>query len=135
MKKILFSSLMAIVCILVTSCSSTGTPGKALSHYMDDLNNKNYEVVVNGIAFSDELTAEELQTRKEQWKALLEGKSAKTIDQQGGIASFEIIAEEFSEDGNSATVTYKQVYGDGTEKEGSQKMIKKDGKWLMDINK
>lgn len=135
MKKILFSSLMAIVCFLIASCSSTDTPGQALSHYMDALKNKNYEEVVNGIAFPDKLTPEELQQAKEQWRVLLEEKSAKTIEQQGGIASFEILSEEISEDGNSATVTYKQVFGNGTEDDGTQKMVKKEGKWLMDINK
>lgn len=135
MKKILFSSLMAIVCFLIASCSSTDTPGQALSHYMDALKNKNYEEVVNGIAFPDKLTPEELQQAKEQWRALLEEKSAKTIEQQGGIASFEILSEEISEDGNSATVTYKQVFGNGTEDDGTQKMVKKEGKWQMDINK
>lgn len=135
MKKILFSSLMAIVCFLIASCSSTDTPGQALSHYMDALKNKNYEEVVNGIAFPDKLTPEELQQAKEQWRALLEEKSAKTIEQQGGIAGFEILSEEISEDGNSATVTYKQVFGNGTEDDGTQKMVKKEGKWLMDINK
>ena len=93
------------------------------------------EEVVNGIAFPDKLTPEELQQAKEQWRALLEEKSAKTIEQQGGIASFEILSEEISEDGNSATVTYKQVFGNGTEDDGTQKMVKKEGKWLMDINK
>lgn len=40
-----------------------------------------------------------------------------------------------TEDGNSAIVTYKQHYGDGSVKEDTQKMIKVDGKWLMDIGK
>ena len=47
----------------------------------------------------------------------------------------EIVSEEMAEDGNSAIVTYKQHYGDGSVKEDTQKMIKVDGKWLMDIGK
>ena len=135
MKKILFSSLMAIVCFLIASCSSTDTPGQALSHYMDALKNKNYEEVVNGIAFPDKLTPEELQQAKEQWRALLEEKSAKTIEQQGGIASFEILSEEISEDGMTAKVSVKITYNDGSEETDNWDLAKSGDDWKWSLNK
>ena len=52
-------------------------------------------------------------------------------DQHGAIKSIEIISEEISEDGTTAEVEYKQVFEDGTEDEGTQTMVKKDGKWLI----
>ena len=61
--------------------------------------------------------------------------SCKTIEKKGGLKEVEIVSEEMAEDGNSAIVTYKQHYGDGSVKEDTQKMIKVDGKWLMDIGK
>ena len=134
MKKILYLSLMAIVSLLIASCSNN-SPGSALKHYMDAMNDKNFEEVADGIAFKEGLTPEQQQQVREGWITLLQDKSEKSAEQQGAIKSFEIISEEISEDGTTAEVKYKQVFEDGTEKEGTQAMVKRDGKWLMDVGK
>ena len=136
MKKILYLSLMAIVSLLIASCSNN-SPGSALKHYMDAMNDKNFEEVVDGIAFKEGLTPEQQQQVRERWRwiTLLQDKAEKSAEQQGAIKSFEIISEEISEDGTTAEVKYKQVFEDGTEKEGTQAMVKRDGKWLMDVGK
>ncbi|HIZ26795.1 DUF4878 domain-containing protein [Barnesiella sp. An55] len=134
MKKILYLSLMAIVSLLIASCSNN-SPGSALKHYMDAMNDKNFEEVVDGIAFKEGLTPEQQQQVRERWITLLQDKAEKSAEQQGAIKSFEIISEEISEDGTTAEVKYKQVFEDGTEKEGTQAMVKRDGKWLMDVGK
>lgn len=134
MKKILYLSLMAIVSLLIASCSNN-SPGSALKHYMDAMNDKNFEEVANGIAFKEGLTPEQQQQMREGWITLLQDKAEKSAEQQGAIKSFEIISEEISEDGTTAEVKYKQVFEDGTEKEGTQAMVKRDGKWLMDVGK
>ncbi|WP_246368578.1 DUF4878 domain-containing protein [Phocaeicola faecicola] len=66
---------------------------------------------------------------------MIKEKGAKTLDEKGGLKEIEIVSEEIAEDGNSAVVTFKQHYGDGSVKEDTQKMAKVDGKWLMDIGK
>lgn len=134
MKKILYLSLMAIVSLLIASCSNN-SPGSALKHYMDAMNDKNFEEVADGIAFKEGLTPEQQQQVREGWITLLQDKAEKSAEQQGAIKSFEIISEEISEDGTTAKVKYKQVFEDGTEKEGTQAMVKRDGKWLMDVGK
>lgn len=134
MKKILYLSLMAIVSLLIASCSNN-SPGSALKHYMDAMNDKNFEEVADGIAFKEGLTPEQQQQMREGWITLLQDKAEKSAEQQGAIKSFEIISEEISEDGTTAEVKYKQVFEDGTEKEGTQAMVKRDGKWLMDVGK
>lgn len=134
MKKLLYLSLMAIVSLLIASCSNN-SPGSALKHYMDAMNDKNFEEVADGIAFKEGLTPEQQQQVREGWITLLQDKAEKSAEQQGAIKSFEIISEEISEDGTTAEVKYKQVFEDGTEKEGTQAMVKRDGKWLMDVGK
>ena len=126
MKKILYLSLMAIVSLLIASCSNN-SPGSALKHYMDAMNDKNFEEVADGIAFKEGLTPEQQQQVREGWITLLQDKAEKSAEQQGAIKSFEIISEEISEDGTTAEVKYKQVFEDGTEKEGTQAMDKRDG--------
>lgn len=51
------------------------------------------------------------------------------------VDCIEILSEEISEDGNTATVKIKQTYGNGETQEGTQSMVKRDGKWLMSIDK
>ena len=103
--------------------------------YVEELKAGNYEKFVEGIAFKDDLAAEQIQEQKAMWTSLLQEKTGKEFEKQGGLNGIEILSEEISEDGNSAVVTFKMMYGDGSEKEDSQNMVKKDGKWLMDINK
>ena len=95
----------------------------------------NYEKFVDGIAFKDGLSGEEIEQQKKMWISLLEEKGTKEFEKKGGIESIEIISEEIAEDGNSAVVKFKQTFGNGEVDEDSQTMVKKDGKWLMDINK
>ncbi|HIX26199.1 MAG TPA: DUF4878 domain-containing protein [Candidatus Barnesiella excrementigallinarum] len=137
MKRVLYLSMMVAALFMMASCSSSSSdsPSKALNGYVDELKAGNYEKFVEGIAFKDGLSDEEIQSGKAMWVGLLQDKGAKEFEKRGGLKGIEIISEEISEDGNSAVVTFKQMFGDGTETEDTQNMVKKDGKWLMDVNK
>lgn len=135
MKSFLYLSMMVVAMFVMASCSSADTPGKALEQYMEAAKSGNYEKFVDGIAFKDGLSGEEIEQQKKMWISLLEEKGTKEFEKKGGIESIEIISEEIAEDGNSAVVKFKQTFGNGEVDEDSQTMVKKDGKWLMDINK
>lgn len=135
MKRFLYLSMMAVAMFVMAACSSTSTPGKALEQYMEAAKKGNYEKFVDGIAFKDGLSGEEIEQQKKMWISLLEEKGTKEFEKKGGIESIEIISEEIAEDGNSAVVKFKQTFGNGEVDEDSQTMVKKDGKWLMNINK
>ena len=66
---------------------------------------------------------------------MLKEKVSKEYEKKDGLKSIEIISEEISEDGNSATVKIKQTYGNGETQDGTQSMVKRDGKWLMSVDK
>ena len=136
MKRMLSFGMCIIALVLMVSCSSSSaTPGAALKGYVEELKAGNYEKFVEGIAFKDDLAAEQIQEQKAMWTSLLQEKAGKEFEKQGGLNGIEILSEEISEDGNSAVVTFKMMYGKKKKKEDSQNMVKKDGKWLMDINK
>ena len=101
---------------------------------MSALKDKNYEKFVDGINISKG-SPEEVEEARKGLVSIMEEKAGKILEKNGGIKSIEIISEEIAEDGNSAVVKFKQIYGDDTEKEDSQKMVKVDGKWLMDVGK
>ncbi len=135
MKRFFYFSMMAIAMMMFACSTSSSTPSDALLEYVDLLKAGKYEQFVEGMAFKEGLTQEQIQEQKAMWASLLQEKGAKEYEKLGGLKGIEITSEEISEDGNSAVIKFKQTFGDGTTKDGSQAMVKRDGKWLMDINK
>lgn len=135
MKRLFYFSMMAIAIMMMSACSTSSTPSDALLEYVDLLKAGKYEKFVDGMAFKDGLTQEQMQEQKAMLTSLLQEKGAKEYEKLGGLQGVEITSEEISEDGTRAVVKFKQTFGNGTTKDGSQAMVKKDGKWLMDINK
>lgn len=135
MKKLVYYSLMAIAAVLfMVSCSSTSTPSGAMKKYLSAVKSGDYEEFVEGINFS-KVDPQKLDETREGFTAMMKEKGAEDLEKKGGLKDFEILSEEINEDGNSAVVAYKQIYGNGEEEESKQKMVKVDGKWLMDIGK
>ena len=122
--------LLALVAIIVMACSSN-TPGGAALKYYNDVKNGNYEAYVEGIAFKEEITAED----KEQFVTLMKEKADKEYKKKEGISKVEMLSEEIAEDGQTATVTMKITYGNGETEEPDVAMVLKDGAWKMDMKK
>lgn len=133
MKKLMYLGMMLVVALAMASCSSGG-PGSALKDYVTAMKDGDYEKFVNGIDFS-KTDPDKVEEARQGYVALLQEKGGKELEKKGGLKSIEVISEKIAEDGNSAVVTFKQVYGNGEESEDEQKMVKVDGKWLMDIGK
>lgn len=131
MKKVFYFSLMVMAMFMMAACSSSSSPGDAMKKYSNYLIKGDYEKFVDGIALDDSETADKLKEQKAGFVALLRDKVGKEYEKMGGLKSIEIL----SEDGNTATVKIKQTYGNGETQEGTQSMVKRDGKWLMSIDK
>ena len=79
---------------------------------------------------------DEGNNEKEQLVALLREKGTKAMEKKQGLKSYEVLSEEISEDGNSATVKMKMVYGDGSEDTQDLKLVKNDdGDWRLTMGK
>jgi hypothetical protein len=133
--KSIFTFILAIaaVGVVATSCSSgAATPGAAAKTYTQYMADGQYEKLVDNIYFED-------ASQAEQSKAMLVGmmkdKGAKSLEEKGGLKSFEVVSEEIAEDGKTAKVTMKHVYGNGETEEDSMDLILVDGKWLMSMDK
>ena len=80
--------------------------------------------------------SDEGNNEKEQLVALLREKGTKAMEKKQGLKSYEVLSEEISEDGNSATVKMKMVYGDGSEDTQDLKLVKNDdGDWRLTMGK
>jgi len=135
MKKVFYFSLMIMTMFVMAACSSSGGPGDAMKKYGNYLIKGNYEKFVDGLAFDQDATPDKLKEQKDGLVSMLKEKVSKEYEKMGGLKSIEVLSEEISEDGNTATVKIKQTYGNGETQEGSQTMVKRDGKWLMSVDK
>ena len=109
--------------------------GDAMKKYGNYLIKGDYEKFVDGLAFDESVGAEKMKEQKDGLVSMLKEKVSKEYEKKDGLKSIEIISEEISEDGNTATVKIKQTYGNGETQDGTQSMVKRDGKWLMSVDK
>ena len=138
MKKVLSFLTVAVIAFFTVNCgggkSSNGPASIEKSIYVQ-LQKGNYEKAV-------EIMLKNLDTEKDpsaeesaQFLSAFTEKAKESNEAKGGIKSFEIVGEEFSEDGLSATVSTKIVYGNGNEATETSKYVNKDGKWKLSMGK
>ena len=122
----IFLSVFGLV--LLTACSSRSDAEKALQDYFDAMQNKDFKTVVDGMNFDRKPTEEE----KEQFAALLEDKAARDLEK---VKEYKVVRDSVVVEDSLSVVFYQEIMQDGTIEEQKQKMVKRDGKWLMDLGK
>lgn len=133
--KRLFTFFAVAVAMFMVSCSSApATPSDAAVEYYQCVANGDYEAFANAIHY-DTTDPEEIAEGKAMIISLYKEKAAPEIEKKGGVKSVEATGETISEDGNTANVQLKIVYGDGSEKTEDVKMVKVDDKWLLAFDK
>lgn len=128
-KKLFFILAVAFVAIFMVSCGgSSNAPSKTVTAFYDAIKSKNYDKAI-GLFYKDKdekMTDSEVQ----KVKALLMA-SQEQMDKKGGIKDVEILNEEIAQNGETATVKVKVVYGDDSDDEENVDLKKVDGKWKM----
>lgn len=132
MKKLFYIALAVVTMGLIVSCAPK-TPGAAAKSLMEAAAAGDYDKFIDGVAMDG--SAEEIEQSKTMLKALMTEKAAPEMEKKGGLKSVEVVEETIAEDGQSATVKLKSVFGDGTEEEDSQNMVLVDGVWKMEMDK
>lgn len=132
MKTLITLSCLVVAVLSFISCSPS-SPGKALKGYLNDIKNENYESFMEGVYFHEGMDEQRKEKKRAQLLAIIKDKGTHEYEKKGGVKSIEIISERVWEDGENATVEFKQTYGNGEEIIEKQKMVKKDGKWLIDL--
>lgn len=140
MKKLFLSMFVAVAALVLWSCGASNTPRGVAEKAVECLQNEDYDGYLDLVFLKGEDDKDydeaKMKEGKEQLAALLKEKGKKTMDKKGGIKSYEVVSEEISEDGNSAKVTMKTVYGDGSEDTSKMKLVKNSkGDWKISMNK
>ena len=139
MKKI-FSVLAVVAIVFFTSNCGGGSGG---SNSPASINKSIYTQMQKGnYKKAVEIMVENLDSKKAssdkekaQFLTMFAEKAKESAEAKGGIKKFEIVEEKISEDGLSATVSTKIVFGNGDETTEKSKYVKQDGKWKLSMNK
>ena len=94
-----------------------------------------YKGFVQGLAVDETKTPEEQEQARQAIESLLTEKSSQSMAEKGGLKDVQILEETIAEDGKTATIKAKMIYGNGEEQENTQKMIKQGDEWKMDSGK
>ncbi len=132
MKKIL--GLLAVVMgmFAFTACSGGNTPSGVVADAYDAFIDKDYAEFVDYIHQQDGVTKQE----REEFIQMLEEKGEMSIEQTGGLVSYEILSEEIAEDGQSALVKTKLTMGNGKTDDERVRLVKNaDGEWKISMGK
>lgn len=133
MKKLFISMFVAVVAFTLWSCGPANTPSAVAEEACKCVQNEDYEGYVE---LMDLKETKNQESEKQQFVAMLREKGTKTMEKKQGIKSYKVESEEISEDGKSATVNMKVVYGDGSEDTSKIKLVKNDkGEWKVSLGK
>ena len=134
MKK-LFTLFAVAVAMFMASCAGApATPSDAAVEYYQYVANGDYVAFADAIHF-DTTDPEEIAEGKAMVVSLYKEKAAPQMEAKSGVKSVEATGETISEDGNTANVQLKVIYGDGSEKTEDVKLVKVDNKWLLAFDK
>lgn len=133
MKKVL--SVFALVALVfMVSCGGSSTPADAAVNVYQMVQDGNYEGVADNVYYDSD-NAEEVAEAKAMVVSLFKEKAGPMIESKGGVKNVEVVSETIAEDGQSAVVALKIVYGDGSEETDDISMKLDDGKWKLSMDK
>lgn len=137
MKKQLAVLLLGMMAVgFMTSCGSGNSPSAVVKKNIECIKNKDAKGVVE-LTYLDDIanSPEDLEEAKAQFLSMLQEGAFESLEEKGGVKSFEILNEDVSdnpEPGSIAFVTVKTVYGNGEEYENKVKTVMdKNGKWKV----
>ena len=129
---------LAVITFFIVNCSGDkNTPAGIEKAILSQIKSGNYdkaaEITVEHLNLSGENDEELSQA---ELLALFTDKAKESNEKKGGLKSFKILEEKFSDDGLSAVVSTKSTFGDGTEDTNESKYAKgEDGKWYLSFGK
>ena len=122
--------LVGIIALVAVNCGGSAgtTPAGIEKSIYSQFQKGNYEKGME--LYFNNMAGAETEKQDEMIKALAE-KAKQSFEAKGGIKDFEVIEETIDESGEKAVVVSKITYGDGTEKQETNKYVKVDGQWKI----
>lgn len=135
MKNLMRMAAMMVVALAMFACGGgSNTPTGVAEKAMKCLQKGDYEGYVD-LLYVKAKEGKDVAEEKKQFTALVQEKGGKSIEQKGGIKSYETVSEEIDESGEKAVVKMKVVYGNSEDEEAFKLRKDEDGKWKIDLSK
>lgn len=131
MKKLVLSIFAGFCALIMVSCAGEATPANEAETYLENVKSGDWKAVIDQLYFKSEVTDEQ----KAGLASMIEEKAQKSIEKDGTIESYELVSETIDETGEKAKVEYLIKYSTGKEKNETVKLVKIDGKWMIDSGK
>ena len=127
--------MVALSALLLTACGGASTPSDAAAKVYDLMIDGDYEAVSKTFYFGEKSAEEEAQAQA-MILSMLQQKAVPQIEKKGGLKSVEVLGETIAEDGKSAKVEVKLLYGNGTEETSKVDMaLDAKGNWRPSMKK
>lgn len=127
--------MVALSALLLTACGGASTPSDAAAKVYDLMIDGDYEAVSKTFYFGEKSPEEEAQAQA-MILSMLQQKAVPQIEKKGGLKSVEVLGETIAEDGKSAKVEVKLLYGNGTEETSKVDMaLDAKGNWRPSMKK
>lgn len=134
MKKI-YAIVAVVAAVFMVSCGGSATPSDVAVDSYNYVIDGDYEKFAETIQYNVE-SEEELAQAKAMIISMIKEKAVPQMEAKGGVKSVEAINEVMAEDGKSAVVTVKLVYGDESEDTEDLKVVLNDeGEWKLSMEK
>lgn len=127
--------MVALSALLLTACGGASTPSDAAANVYDLMIDGDYEAVSKTFYFGEKSAEEEAQAQA-MILSMLQQKAVPQIEKKGGLKQVEVLGETIAEDGKSAKVEVKLLYGNGTEETSKVDMaLDAKGNWRPAMKK
>lgn len=134
MKK-MFTLFAALAALFMISCGGASTPSDAAKEVYDLMMEGKYEEASKCFYFGEKSEEEQAQGQA-MILSLLKEKAVPMIEKKGGLKDVVVLGETITEDGKSAKVEVKLVYGNGKEENNKVDMVlDANGDWRPAMNK
>ena len=130
MKKVIHT-LMALLVVATMSLAGCGsqapadTPRAAVEQFLNTIVKGDIKAALGMVQGADEATEEE--------KAFVVNLYQTTLDELGGVTSYEITDEKLANDGVNAKMKVKYVYGNGEERTSVEHVVKTEKGWAVQL--
>jgi len=135
MKKVVTAAFCLIAIAMLAVGCSDNSPEGVVKKQMECLMDKDAE----GLAELIDMGGEAQEEAKAELVSMIQDKGFKSIDDKGGIKSYEVLDVDVSDNpkpGHIAFVTVKTVYTNDSEEEEKVKLVmNQDGKWKVSMSK
>lgn len=130
MKKLLLFSVVGLLVLVLSACSSDNTPEGVTTKAIQCIIDKDYQGYIDLMFFRKEQTDHD----KQQLAALVQDKMDKEMEKKQGIKDFHVGKADIVED--KAVVPYQVTFGNGGIKEDKMQLLKiEDETWMIDSGK